>query len=104
MTINKSIALHKLLNLQSALADCGIESEIYEWTNVTESGSVTNFVSIRAELFNCIHSGDVLFEVYAEDTDDYEEIQHYAQSEYEDTQFCAELRQEIEDMKNAEQN
>ena len=103
MTMNKTIALHKLLNLQSALADCGIESEIAEWENVTDN-STTNFLSLRAELWNCIHDGDVTFEVYAEDTDDYEEIQHYAQSEYEDAQFCAELNQMVEDMENADQN
>ena len=34
-------------------------------------------------------------EVYAEDTDDYEEIDHYAQSEYEDEQFQAELEAEL---------
>jgi hypothetical protein len=72
--MNKEMAIAKMINLQSALAECGIESEITEWENTTESGSTTKFVSLRAELWNCVHDGDVVFEVYAEDTDDYEEI------------------------------
>ena len=95
MSTNKMIAMHKLLNLQTALADCGIEAEIVEWENTLESGSTTNFLSLRADLFNSIHGGTVLMEVYAEDTDDYEEIDHYAQSEYEDEQFQAELEAEL---------
>ena len=87
--MNKEMAIANLINLQSALADCGIESEIAEWENTTESGSTTKSVSLRAELWNCVHDGDVVLEVYAEDTDDYEEIQHYAESEYERDQLFA---------------
>lgn len=103
MTMGKMVTMHKLLNLQTALAECGIESEIGEWENTTEGGSTTKFVSLRANLWNCIHDGDVLLEVYAEDTDDFEEIQHYAQSEYEDEQFCLQLEKDIAEMENKQQ-
>ena len=75
MTNNKMITLTKLTNLQTALAVCGIQSDIYEM-NV----SGTNILALRCEsLWNCANSSDVLFEVYAEDTDDFQDIQHYVQ-------------------------
>lgn len=75
MTNNKMITLTKLTNLQTALAACGIQSDIYEM-NV----SGTNILALRCEsLWNCANSSDVLFEVYAEDTDDFQDIQHYVQ-------------------------
>ena len=75
MTNNKMITLTKLTNLQTALAACGIQSDIYEM-NVSD----TNILALRCEsLWNCANSSDVLFEVYAEDTDDFQDIQHYVQ-------------------------
>ena len=75
MTNNKMISLTTLSNLQTALAACGIQSDIYEM-NV----SGTNILALRCEsLWNCANSSDVLFEVYAEDTDDFQDIQHYVQ-------------------------
>lgn len=103
MTMGKMVTMHKLLNLQTALAECGIESEITEWENTIEGGSTTKFISLRADLWNCINEGTVLVEVYAEDTDDFEEIQHYAQSEYEDEQFRIQLEKEIAEMQNEQQ-
>ena len=75
MTNNKMITLTKLTNLQTALAACGIQTDIYEM-NV----SGTNILALRCEsLWNCANSSNVLFEVYAEDTDDFQDIQHYVQ-------------------------
>ena len=75
MTNNKMIAITKLTNLQTALAACGITSEIYEM-----DCSGTHILALRCdELWNCANSSDVLLEVYAEDTDDFQDIQHYVQ-------------------------
>ena len=75
MTNNKMITMTKLNTLKTALAACGIQSDIYEM-NV----SGTNILALRCEsLWNCANSSDVLFEVYAEDTDDFQDIQHYVQ-------------------------
>lgn len=75
MTNNKVVALTKLTNLQIALSACGIPSEIYEM-----NCSGTNVLALRCDnLWNCANGSDVLFEVYAEDTDDFQDIQHYVQ-------------------------
>lgn len=103
MMTNKNIAIAKLINLQNALAECGIESELLNYTAGEEGQSQTTFITLRADLWNSISDKEIFMEVYAEDTDDYEEIQHYAQSEFEDEAFQQHLEDAIAEAENKQQ-
>jgi hypothetical protein len=83
----KIVGMAKLVNLQNALAECGIESEVYMWEH--EDG--TQAISLRADLWNCVDGSDVLFEVYADETGDFEDFESYAEPENDRKAFEAEL-------------
>lgn len=73
--VNEMAVVNKLMNLQSALAMCGIESEL-----CMSTCDNTTFISLQSELWNCEDGSTVTFEVYAESTDDFATIDHYVQS------------------------
>lgn len=83
----KIVGMAKLVNLQNALAECGIESDVFTW----EHANGTKAISLRADLWNCIDGSDVLFEVYADEDSDYEEFEHYAEPENDRKAFEDEL-------------
>ena len=83
----KIFGLAKLMNLQNALAECGIESEVSPWEH--EDG--TEAISLRANLWNCVAGSEVLFEVYADETSDFEEFEAYAEPENDRNRVIAEI-------------
>ena len=83
----KIIGMAKLMNLQNALAECGIKSEVYAWEH--EDG--TQAISLRADLWNCVDGSDVLFEVYADETGDFENFDSYAEPENDRNRIIAEI-------------
>lgn len=74
MFTNKEVAIAKLLNLSSALAGCGI-------TTVIEYDDEHGIVGLSADLWNCIDGSTVNFSVWAEDTDDFAELEHCVEPE-----------------------
>ena len=86
---NQIIVIHRLLNLQNALADCGIESDLSR----TEDGSLM----LTSQLWNCFDGSDVEFTVYADAAEDFEEISHYADTHEHDADILAELEAAIEE-------
>lgn len=83
----KIIGIAKLMNLQNALAECGIKSEICAWEH--EDG--TEAISLLADLWNCCDGSDVLFEVYADETSDFEDFDSYAEPESDRNRVIAEI-------------
>ena len=83
----KIFGMAKLVNLQNALAECGIESEVYAWEH--EDG--TQAISLRANLWNCVDGSEVLFEVYADETGDFENFDSYAEPENDRNRVIAEI-------------
>ena len=88
----KIVGMAKLVNLQNALAECGIESEVFAWAH--EDG--TQAISLRANLWNCVDGSDVLFEVYADETEDFEDFESYAEPENDRKAICEELDKLVE--------
>ena len=86
---NKMVAIHKMLNLQDALANCGIESEL----SCTEDGSVM----LTSQLWNCFDGSDVEFTVYADANEDFEEVDHYVDTHEHDAEILAELEAATEE-------
>lgn len=97
MTNNKMIALTKLTNLQTALAACGIPSEMFEEEIAPENCEPSNLIGLHVDLWNCVSEKGIFFEVYASDEDNYESIEHYAQSEFENDDFLASLHETLEE-------
>ena len=87
---NKMMAIHKMLNLQHALAECDIESTLSKM----EDGTLT----LTSTLWNCFDGSDVEFTVYAEANDNYENIAHYADTHDHDEEILA-LLDEINEKK-----
>ena len=76
--IKMAHAFAKLVALQDALAEVGVDSEVAEWTN---EGNGAKSVSLRADLWNCVDGSNVLFEVYTDEDSDFQEWEHYAEPE-----------------------
>ena len=67
----REVNLFKLMNLSSALNECGIDNELcFDEEN--------NIISLSAEIWNCVDGSEVEFCVYcAEFEDDFEELHSY---------------------------
>ena len=76
MIHNEVVASFKLMNLQSALAACGIETELF-----VDNVGGERILRLTGSLWNCADGSDVPFEVYAEESDSFESISHYVQPE-----------------------
>lgn len=94
--IKMAHAFAKLTALQDALAEFGIDSDVFEWTN---EGNGARAVSLRADLWNCVDGSDVLFEVYTDEDSDFQEWEHYAQPEGQAEALLAEAFGEITEEK-----
>lgn len=93
--MKKIMGMAKLVSLQSALAECGIESEVFTWAH--ENG--TEAISLRADLWNCVDGSNVLFEVYADADSDFEDFESYAEPENDRKAFVERIKQEADEMK-----
>ena len=87
--INKTITIHKLMNLQSALAECGIESEFA----TMEDGSIL----LTAMLWNCYDGSEAEFTVYADADADFADIEHYLDTHEHDADLLAMLDEMTEE-------
>ena len=76
--IKMANAFAKLTALQDALAEVGIDSDVFEWTN---EGNGAKSVSLRANLWSCVDGSDILFEVYTDEDSDFSEWDSYAEPE-----------------------
>jgi hypothetical protein len=81
-TTKKNIAIAKLVNLASALADCGIDAEI---TEVCDGNPL-----LLANLWNCQDGSTIRLEVFADKENDYE-IEPVANPVVEMTDFLAQV-------------
>ena len=87
--INKTIAIHKMMNLKSALEECGIEADFAKM----EDGSIL----LTAMLWNCYDGSEVEFTVYADAAADFENIEHYADTHEHDADILAMLDEVAEE-------
>ena len=94
--IKMANAFAKLTALQDALAQFGIDSDVFEWTN---EGNGARAVSLRADLWNCVDGSDVLFEVYTDEDSDFQEWEHYAEPEGQADALFAKAFEEIAEEK-----
>jgi hypothetical protein len=94
--IKMANAFAKLTVLQDALAQFGIDSDVFEWTN---EGNGARAVSLRADLWNCVDGSDVLFEVYTDEDSDFQEWEHYAEPESQRDALFAKAFEEIAEEK-----
>ncbi len=94
--IKMAHAFAKLTALQDALAEVGIDSDVFEWTN---EGNGARAVSLRADLWNCVTGSDVLFEVYTDEDSDFQEWEHYAEPEGQADALFEEVFAEIAEKK-----
>ena len=94
--IKMANAFAKLTALQDALAQFGIDSDVFEWTN---EGNGARAVSLRADLWNCVDGSDVLFEIYTDEDSDFQEWEHYAEPEGQADALFAEAFAEITEEK-----
>ena len=86
--IKMAHAFTKLTNLQDALAEFGIDSDVFEWTN---EGNGASAVSLRANLWNCVDGSDVLFEVYTDEDSNFEEWESYVEPEDQADELFAQI-------------